>query len=1003
MKIKAPKCENPRESYDHYVGPGPEETAEMLKAIDLSQTQDLFSHIGSHTGNEVIMDTLDLPNGLSRDQLAQRLSSLAKKNRILPSFIGDGLQDFKVPEVFAKICQIRGLTTAYTPYQPERSQGTLQSLWIYQSAMSAITGFEAINASLYERSTALFEALSCSLRIQKKKSKVLVSKNLFPGDLEVIQTLAQETEMIIELIELNPETSLIDQERLMANHEDDIACIAFPQVNCFGQIERFNDLTNIAKEKGWLSIGVIDPVYLSNNGLKNPSCWGKDSLGVDMIVGEAQHLALPLNYGGPGLGLFGVRFNEQNKTHIRQAAGRFIGKTLDEFGEICKSIVLSTREQHIRREKATSNICSNQSFVATVCGANLLSLGDVGLDQKFRKCHEQARFFAQEISKFEGVDLKFKGAFVNELTVEFKNEDIDELIHKASNAGVHIGTNISKRAGISGNLLLISLSDKQTSRDLNQFLSFMRSNFKQKTISANFTDLYPSQRRTQKFSIPRFNDLEIIEYYRKLGEQNLSPDDGIYPLGSCTMKYNPEINDWAAGLAGFSEAHPQAPAQDVQGNLEILFETQHWFKKITGLPGVTTQPVAGAQGELVGLKMFQAYHRDRKESEKRNIVIIPNSAHGTNPATASMAGFINKTVDGKKVGIIGLSADDRGEMDFAELEKIVAEYGESIAGIMVTNPNTAGIFETNFKKMSDLIHSVGGLVYMDGANMNAIAGHIDLGALGVDAVHNNLHKTWSIPHGGGGPGDAIVAVSDKLIDYLPGLQVKQNEHGDFETFKPMKSIGSFHRHHGNFGHKVRAYTYLLALGGNGIRKMSATATLSAKYLFKKLNSIYPTLPATTDNPRMHEFILTLDQNMFEKLAKAGTPKAKAIARVGKLFLDFGFHAPTVAFPEQYGLMIEPTESFTKAELDLFAEVVKNIHKVIHEYPQVLQTVPHFTPVGQVDEVGANKNLAFCEEIKAVLPSVAQDLIAPEKLRNMGFNELSQLILKRHEEKLAAHE
>ncbi|MEX0798204.1 MAG: aminomethyl-transferring glycine dehydrogenase subunit GcvPB, partial [Bacteriovoracaceae bacterium] len=484
----------------------------------------------------------------------------------------------------------------------------------------------------------------------------------------------------------------------------------------------------------------------------------------------------------------------------------------------------------------------------------------------------------------------------------------------------------------------------------------------------------------------------------KLGKQNLSPDEGLYPLGSCTMKYNPEINDWAAGLEGFADTHPQAPESDVQGNLEILFYIQEWFKKITGLPGVTTQPVAGAQGELVGLKMFQAYHRERGEADKRNIVIIPKSAHGTNPATATMAGFETKKVQGESYGIIALDALPSGEMDFEKCKELIEKYGDRLAAVMVTNPNTAGIFETNFKDMSDLVHAKGGFVYMDGANMNAIAGWVDLNALGVDAVHNNLHKTWSIPHGGGGPGDAIVAVSEKLADYLPGVQIK-NENGAYSTYKTPKSIGEFHRHFGNFAHKVRAYTYLAALGAEGIKKMSATATLSARYLYQNLREVYPVLPAgSEDSPRMHEFILTLSEEMFGKVSKAGTPKAQAIAKVGKLFLDFGFHAPTVAFPEQYGLMIEPTESYSKKELDKFAHVVRSIHQMIHEYPQILTTVPHFTPIGKVNEVEANKNPRLFEKLGQSLPPVLPDKIEPEVLRNIEPKALLEEILKAHEEK-----
>jgi glycine dehydrogenase len=463
------------------------------------------------------------------------------------------------------------------------------------------------------------------------------------------------------------------------------------------------------------------------------------------------------------------------------------------------------------------------------------------------------------------------------------------------------------------------------------------------------------------------------------------------------MKYNPYINDWAAGLSGFSGSHPQALEENVQGSLEILFEIQEMFKAITGLPAVTTQPVAGAQGELVGIKMFQAYHRDRGEAESRNIVLIPRSAHGTNPATATMAGYETKKVGDTIYGIVLIEAGPDGMMNMDQLRELIKTHSHKIAGIMVTNPNTSGIFEVGFKEMASLIHQVGGLVYMDGANMNAIAGIVDLDKLGVDAVHNNLHKTWTIPHGGGGPGDAIVAVSHRLQDYLPGVQIEK-QNGQFKTFTPAKSIGSFHRHYGNFAHKVRCYTYLKALGTEGVVKMSSVAVLCARYLQKKLEPSFPNLPAARkDNPIMHEFIITLRPELFQKIEQAGIPKANIIGRLGKLFLDFGLHAPTVSFPEPFGLMIEPTESFSKSELDHFVLVLGCILDLIETNPEILHTVPHFTPIARVDEVGANKNLQFFEKLGEI-PVLTTDKISPKKLITLPLSEIKEMILNKHKER-----
>jgi glycine dehydrogenase len=983
-----------RENFQHYIGVDLNDEKEMLSEIGLDSLDQLFKHLPQ----DILLGKMDIEDGLKHPELKTRISSIAAKNKLKTSFLGDGLQDYSIPEIVGKVCTIRGLSTAYTPYQPERSQGTLQTLWLYQNTISEITGFEAINASLYERSTCLFEALKCSIRIKRNTNKVIVAENIYPGDIEVLETQIKKTDLEILYAPINKSTGLIDKDKLveLIKNTSDVAAFAFTQINCFGQIENFDDLNDIAKENQLLSIAIVDIAALANQGLKEPAKWGKDQVGADILVGEGQHLTIAPNFGGPGLGVFGIRYNEKNKNLIRSTAGRFIGKAKDEHGRDCKSIILATREQHIRREKATSNICSNQSFIASLCGAALLNRGSEGLDKSFTTTHQNTLKLIRELTTLDGVELLYNSTVYNEFTLSL-NIDVKSIIKKASTEGIHIGVDISSRCSVEGNLLLISVNDKHTAHDIQKLINFFATQFKPGSISNTINSIPQNYKRVENFELKSFDTEYLFDYYKKLGKQNLSPDDGIYPLGSCTMKYNPEINEWAAGLPEFTDTHPQAPEYDVQGNLQILFETQELFKEITGLPAVTTQPLAGAQGEFVGLKMFQAYHDKNGEAESRNIVLIPRSAHGTNPATATMAGFETKKVNGKQIGIITIEANEHGEINFEQFKELVSVHGKNISGVMITNPNTAGIFETKFKEISELIHSVGGLVYMDGANMNAIAGWVDLNKLGVDAVHNNLHKTWSIPHGGGGPGDAIVAVSDKLIDFLPGVQVKL-ENGTYSTYMPKESIGSIHRHFGNFAHKVRAYAYLKALGADGIKRMSAIAVLSSRYLYEKLNTTYPVLPeGSLENTRMHEFILTLSDDSFEKLANAGVPKAQAIAKVGKLFLDFGFHAPTVAFPEVYGLMLEPTESYSKAELDQFCEVVKTIHHVINEYPQTLLTAPHFTPIDKVNELDANKRPVLTEKLGDELDVILKDRIDADYLRNLDPSEIIKKIVAAHEE------
>lgn len=967
--------DNKRETARHYIPATDEDIQAMLAAIDADKLSDLFKHIDPE---DFFEGPIHVPQELDYGQAMQHLEALAQKNRTRLSFLGDGLPDFEQHEIVTHVCGIRNLTTAYTPYQPERSQGTLLTHWVYQCLMTKLTGFEAVNSSLYDRATALFEGICTSLRLVRKADTALVSEGIYPGDREVLETLVADTAFKLEWVPLDPSTGRTDcailKEKAAALGPR-LAAVAFPQVNSLGLLEDVDMLTDAIHAVGSLAIAVIDPLLLATGGLKRPSDYGET--GADIIVGEAQHIALAPNFGGPGLGLFGVRHNDKVKNHVRATPGRFVGKAKDEAGRDCCVMVLSTREQHIRKDKATSNICSNQAFLATIAGAALLAKGETGTAHSVQTARANAIRFAEAI----GTQLAFPDTpFFNEVT--FVVEDGNAFLKKARDGDILAGVDVSRRIPGGRALVKASFSDRQTPEDVDRLIALCNA----KPGAVPVTP--PQLMRDEPAALPEFGLAEVKAYYDRLGELNVSPDDGCYPLGSCTMKYNPWLNDWAAALPGFTATHPQAPEEDVQGCLEILYQTQEWFKGITGLAGVTTQPVAGAQGELVGVKLFQAYHRDRGESH-RDVIFIPKSAHGTNFATAVMAGLGTKNEGGKKSGIVLLEAGEDGIIDMADFDEKLAEFGSRLCGVMITNPNTCGLFETRFREVAKKVHDAGGLVYMDGANMNAIAGWLDLGKLGVDAVHNNLHKTWTIPHGGGGPGDAIVAVSHKLVDFLPGRQVAKKADGSFESFKTPKSIGSFHRHWGNFAHKVRAYAYLLRLGQEGIPRMAAVATLSARYLFTKLRQHYPSLPQT-EEPRMHEFILTLEEEDFDRIEAVGVPRSLAISRVGKLFLDYGFHAPTVAWPETFGLMIEPTESYTQAELDRFADAVIRIRQTIMEKPEVLASVPHFTPVDRIDDVTANRSLQLYESLDA-LPSLNPNRLSPVELAQMPVDAISKRI------------
>ncbi|PCJ21094.1 MAG: glycine dehydrogenase [Candidatus Cloacimonadota bacterium] len=976
----------PRELTKYYISASKQDISEMLKTLNLKSLEDIYSDINDNCR----LDNFSTETYLDYSDNLKLQEDIANENKPKTSFLGNTLAQYKIPELVAKVCGIRGLTTAYTPYQPERSQGTLMTLWLYQSLLAQLTGFEAINASMYDRSTCLFEAINCAKRLQKKSNKILILDTIYQEDLEVVQTLGKETDLKIIIFKCDLKNGVANTkeiETLLQNEDHGFCGIVFSQINRFGLLEDVHTLTNLSHQYKLQSIAIIDPMTIASEGLIPPSQFGEN--GAHMIVGEGQHLALAANYGGPGLGIFGIRFNDKNKNAIRSTAGRYVGDAFDEDNNPCKLLVLSTREQHIKKDKATSNICSNQSFIATMAGAGILARGEKGMKQACLTSKNNALKAFEFLTSLEGITSAFSNPFYNEFILEL-DIDLNKLIDLGREANLQIGINLSNDLPHLKSALKLSFTDLQSDLDLDKLLNFFSKHFSSKEKSC-LVQIPKNLLRQGQVGLPNMNKDDILKYYIQLGQQNVSPDDNLYPLGSCTMKYNPYINDYAAGLRGFQDIHPESHPDDAQGCLKIIYKLQELFKDITGLSAVTTQPMAGAQGELVGIKMFQAYHRNNNDTN-RDILIIPKSSHGTNFATATMAGFTPKK-NGVKSGIQYLEASQAGVIDLNHLQEIINEYGPRICGIMVTNPNTCGIMENQFKTMAEMIHNTGGLVYMDGANMNAIAGWVDLSKLGVDAVHNNLHKTWSIPHGGGGPGDAIVAVSDKLVDYLPGSQIT-HENSKYIINKPSKSIGSVHRHFGNFAHKVRCYTYLRALGAEGIKKMSAVAVLSARYLLHKLKDTYPILPSNQDLPRMHEFILTLQPELFDKIEKAGTKKALAISRVGKLFLDFGLHAPTIAWPETYGLMVEPTESFSKAELDRFIEVVKEIHNLISTCPEVLATVPHFTPVRRIKDVEANKNLKLSETITEFTPVLANK-VSPEILAKLSVKEISKKILEAH--------
>ncbi len=971
-----------RENSPYYIPLNADDENKMLDFLGMKNLDELFKHIPE---NLKFDSTPQVCDSLTRDNLVEHVEEISKKNKIAKtSFLGDELSVWRVEPIVDRVSQIRNLSTAYTPYQPERSQGTLITHWIYQCAMSMLTGFEAVNCSLYDRASALFEAAAAACRMTQKNT-VIVFESLFTCDIEVVKTLAEGTKMKLIFAPINPSSGTICFEKLSSildENREDIAAFLFPQVNTFGLIEDVDLICNLADKIGAKKVAVIDAYLIGSGGLKPPSEFGAN--GADMIVGDAQNLCSTPNFGGPGLGIFAVRYSQTDKNSIRNAPGRFVGKGFDASGKDAYLLVLSTREQHIRRQKATSNICSNQAFMATLTGAALLSKSDNGMREALAYASNLARETLKKILALGSYKLAFTAPFFNEFTI-ICPENAGKIIAKSlEKFDVCAGIDVSGRLESADKLLKISFTDLQTFADADLLVKALAEYAdSSKKIEATLPQIPDSYLRKSDPNLPHFDYDYLSDYYLKLGSLNATPDEACYPLGSCTMKHNPRINDYLAGLDGFTLLHPQVSQDLAQGSLEILWNIQEFVKSMTGLDAVACQPVSGAQGELCAIKMFQAYLRDNSKT-LRDIVLLPNSAHGTNFATAAVAGY-------EPEKIISLAADSTGQLSIDALKEALQTYKGRVACIMVTNPNTSGIFETNFKTIADLVHAEGGLVYMDGANYNAIASRVNLKKMGVDALHNNLHKTWSISHGGGGPGDAIVAVDSKLADYIPAYVVEKS--GDkFKLLKPSKTIGSLHRHYGNFAHKIRMYAYLKYLGSDGVKKMSGVSVLAARYLFKKLKNSWNSLPAGAGNvERMHEFILTLSDADFENCAKAGITRPQVPALIGKMFLDFGFHSPTVSFPEALGIMIEPTESYSLAELERFSLAVEHIAKIVKENPSLLQKSPRFTPVGKIDEVGANRSLKISETLSD-LPQIYPNKKEIAELSAMSIQDIYSEII-----------
>lgn len=873
---------NYQESFEHrHIAPSNADVAEMLKAIDAKSLEDLINQ--TIPDNIRLKHDLNLPEALSEFEYLKKLKQTSSKNKIFKSYIGQGYHEVILPAVIQRnILENPGWYTQYTPYQAEIAQGRLQALLNFQTMVCDLTGMEIANASLLDEGTAAAEAMfmQYSLRQNTSANVFFVSEEVLPQTIDILKTRAQPLGISLQIgnhqtVELN--TAMFG------------AILQYPA----GSGEVY-DYTEFAQKAHDLTIKItVATDLMSLVLLTPPGEWG-----ADIVVGTTQRFGIPMGFGGPHAAFFATK-----EAYKRSMPGRIIGVTIDAKGNYALRMALQTREQHIRRDKATSNICTAQALLAIMAGMYATYHGPKGLTSIAQKIHGLTVLLHQCLQTLGYTQLNHHffdtlkidaGALSNILHAEALNNEIN--LH------------------YQGDIIGISLNECTQLEDVKTIVRFFA---KVKGINSNdlgidtllddIHDCLPENlhRQTAFLTHPIFNshhsEHELLRYIKSLEAKDLSLCHSMIPLGSCTMKLNASTEMLPVTWPRFSNIHPFAPIDQVGGYMQIIHELNQWLSEITGFDTMSLQPNAGAQGEYAGLMVIRAYHQDRGDAH-RNIAIIPSSAHGTNPASAAMAGM----------KIVVTKCDDKGNIDVADLKEKVETHSQNLSCLMVTYPSTHGVFEESIIEICELIHQHGGQVYMDGANMNAQVGLTSPANIGADVCHLNLHKTFCIPHGGGGPGMGPIGVAKHLTPYLPGHSVV-----DLGTQKSISAISA--APYGSASILLISHAYIAMMGAKGLAQATRIAILNANYIKTTLESHYPILYAGKNGRCAHEMIL--DCRSFKTIGIEVTDIAKRL-------MDYGFHAPTVSFPVAGTLMIEPTESEPKAELDRFCQAMIAIREEI---------------------------------------------------------------------------
>ena len=816
---------------------------------------------------------LSLPPALTEAGVQARLAELAARNNPGRAMIGLGYHGTITPPVIRRlVLENPAWYTAYTPYQPEISQGRLEVLAIFQTLICDLTGLPTSGASLLDEATAVAEGVALAKRSLRRGSTVVVDPDLLPQTLGVLRTRAQA--IGIDVV----------QQPLSEDLPEDLLAVVVQLPGASGHVRGVEELTAIADaahSRGGLVIAACDVLALTV--LATPATWG-----ADLVAGSTQRFGVPLFYGGPHAGFLAVRAGLE-----RQLPGRLVGLSKDADEVPAYRLAWQTREQHIRREKATSNICTAQVLLAIVAALYAVHHGPDGLTAIAGRIHRDTRRLAGMLVA-AGYELASR-QFFDTLTVAAAGRAAD-LVAAARDKGIHLRLSNADQVGI-------SVGEDTTEADL----AALAEVFGGSLDATPLGELAGHVRDLPFFTHPVFSryrsETEFLRYLRTLADRDFALDRGMIPLGSCTMKLNPAAALEPISYPGFANLHPFVPAADAAGFRELIGELGEWLAAITGYDQVSVQPNAGAQGELAGLLAISSYHAARGESG-RTVCLIPASAHGTNAASAAMAGMT--------VVVVATASD--GSVDLNDLRAKLEKHAGKVAAAMVTYPSTHGVFETGITEICDLVHAAGGQVYVDGANLNALLGLAAPGRFGADVSHLNLHKTFAIPHGGGGPGVGPVALKAHLAPYLPNHPVV-TEAGPSTSYGPISASP-----YGSAGVLPISYAFIAMMGAEGLKQASQLAILNANYVASQLSGHYPIRYTGADGLVAHECIVDLNE-----LSKSS---GVSVEDVAKRLIDYGFHAPTMSFPVAGTLMVEPTESESRTELDRFCAAMASIRAEI---------------------------------------------------------------------------